>query len=116
MRSVLVGTAVVVGTLHETASTRAGVLAIAGAVLFCSAELADLSLAYGRQVEYRRGVRRFNPAGILGVAVASGAASYGAASTRGLVAGGGPAALAGGTVAAVLVVILARTLLRGRVT
>ena len=41
----LVGTAVVVGALGETAATRATVLAISGAVLFCAAEVAVSQLA-----------------------------------------------------------------------
>ena len=114
MALLLVGTAVVVGSLHEPAGTRAGVLSISGAVLFCVAELADRSLDQPRGAERRRGVRHWNPAWVLGVAAASAAAGYGAASIRGVVAGGGPAALAAGTIAAALVGFLARGALRGR--
>jgi hypothetical protein len=112
---VLVGIAVVVGSLHEAAGTRAGVLSVSGAVLFCIAEVADRSLDQPRGVDRRRGVRHWNPAWVLGVAAASAAAGYGAASIRGAVAGGGPAALAAGTIAATLVGFLARGALRTRV-
>lgn len=111
---VLLGTAVVLGTLHEQAGSRAGVLAIAGAVLFCTAEVADRSFGDTRQLEYRPGARRWDPFWILGVAAASAGVSYAAVSAHSLVAGGGPAALAAGTVAAVLVVVLARSALGGR--
>ena len=65
-------------------------------------------------LEYRPGARRWDPFWILGVAAASAGVSYAAVSARSLVAGGGPAALAAGTVAAVLVVVLARSALGAR--
>ena len=89
-------------------------LAIAGAVLFCTAEVGERSLGGPRRLEYRPGARRWNPFWILGVAAASAGVSYAAVSARSLVAGGGPAALAAGTVAAVLVVVLARSALGAR--
>jgi hypothetical protein len=84
-------------------------------VLFSAAEIADRSLDQGRHLEHRPGVRRWSPGWILGVAAAAGAVSYGAVALRGVLAGGGPAALAAGTVAAVLVAILTAALVRNRV-
>ena len=111
---VLVGTAVVVGALGEAVSTRASVLAISGAVLFCAAEVANRSIDQPRHVEHRPGVERWSPAWVLGVAAGSAGLSYGAIAARGLLAGGGPAALAAGTAAAMLVAFLAALLLRTR--
>ncbi len=111
---VLVGAAVVAGTLHEAAGTRAAALALSGAIMFCVAEVADRSLDQARGMERRRGARHWDPAWVIGVAAVAAAASYAAASIRGFVAGGGPAALAAGTVAAVLVAVLARGALQAR--
>ena len=103
---VLVGTAAVAGTLGEAVATRGSVLAISGAILFCAAEAADRSLDRTRHVEH------WSPVWVLGVAVGSAGLSYGAIAARGLLAGGGPGALAAGTAAAVLVAFLAALLLR----
>ena len=105
---------VVVGALGEAVSTRASVLAISGAVLFCAAEVANRSIDQPRHVEHRPGVERWSPAWVLGVAAGSAGLSYGAIAARGLLAGGGPAALAAGTAAAMLVAFLAALLLRTR--
>ena len=86
----------VVGALGEAVSTRASVLAISGAVLFCAAEVANRSIDQPRHVEHRPGVERWSPAWVLGVAAGSAGLSYGAIAARGLLAGGGPAALAAG--------------------
>jgi len=110
----LVGAAAVIGTLRETADARAGTLAVAGAVLFCAAELADRTLGRSGQPERRRGVGRWDSAWVVGVAAGSAGASYWAASESRLVAGGGPAALVAGTAAAALVVILAARMVRTR--
>jgi len=111
---VLVGVAIVAGTLHETVTARSGVLAISGAVLFCAAEIADRSLDDPRRSERRSGAGRWSPAWVLGAAAGSAAVSFGAIAARGLFANGGPAALTAGTVAAVLVAVLAAALLRSR--
>jgi uncharacterized YccA/Bax inhibitor family protein len=110
----LAGAAAVIGALHQAASTRAGVLAVSGAVLFCAAEIADRSLDQMRIVAHRRGVVRWSPAWVLGVAAGSAGVSFGADSMRGLFTAGGPAALAAGTAAAMLVAILASAALRAR--
>jgi hypothetical protein len=110
----LVGAAAVIGALHEAAATRAGVLSVSGAVLFCAAEIADRSLDQARSVEHRRGVERWSPAWVLGVAAGSAGVSVGVDSARGAFTGGGPAALAVGTAAAVLATILASIVLRAR--
>jgi hypothetical protein len=65
-------------------------------------------------VEHRPGVERRSPTWVLGVAVGSAGLSYGAVASRGLLAGGGPAALAAGTGATMLVAFLAAFLLRTR--
>ena len=110
---VLVGTAVVAGTLHEARNT-CGCPRLSGAIMFCVAEVADRSLDQARGMERRRGARHWDPAWVIGVAAVAAAASYAAASIRGFVAGGGPAALAAGTVAATLVAVLARGALQAR--
>jgi hypothetical protein len=111
---VLVGTSVVVGTLHEAGAGRTVALAISGAILFCAAEVADRSLDQARHAEHRPGVARWSPAWVLAVAAGSAGVAYGAISTRGFVADGGPAALAAGTAGAVLVAVLAAVAVRTR--
>jgi len=112
---VLVGIAVGTGTLHEPQTTRTAALAIAGAVMFCAAEVADRSLDPPRQAEQRPGVDRWSPALVLGVAAGSAGVSYAAASARGLLGGGGPAGLAAGTAAAVLLAVLTALVVRARI-
>ncbi len=112
---VLIGVAVGLATLHEPAATRTAALAIAGAVMFCAAEVADRSLDQSRQVEQRPGVDRWSPTLVIGVAAGSAVVSYSAASARGPLGGGGPAGLAVGTAAAVLVAILAALVVRARI-
>ena len=111
---VLVGTASVVGAMAEAVAARAVVLPISGAILFCAAEVADRSLGQAPQVEYRPGVERWSPKWVLGVAAGSAGLSCGATATRGLLAGGGPAALAAGTATATLVALLVALVLRTR--
>ena len=111
---VLVGTASVVGATTQPATTRSVVLAISGALLFCATEFADRSLAHKRAVKHMPGVERWSPRLVLGVAVGSAGLACGATWTRGSLAGGGPAALAAGTVAATLVAFLVALLLRTR--
>ena len=110
----LVGAAVVVGAMGQTAADRTTVFAISGAILFCAAELADRSLARARGVERRRGVERWSLAWVLGGAIGSAGLSYAAIATRGLLGGGGPAALAVGTAGAMLLSFLAALVLRTR--
>jgi len=112
---VLVGIALGLGTLHEPATARTAGLAIAGAVMFCAAEVAYRSLDLPRQVERRPRVEHWSPALVLGVAAGSAGVSYAAASARGLLGGGGPAALAAGTAAAVLVAMLTALVVRARI-
>jgi hypothetical protein len=111
---VLVAIAVVVASQAEAGGTRTGFLVVSGAVLFCAAEVAERSLSYPSHVEHRPGVERWGQAWVLGVAVGSAALSYGAISTRGLLANGGPAALAAGTAAALLVAVLTTLVVRAR--
>ena len=110
----LVGACAAVGALHEGAGVRAGVLAVSGAVLFCAAEVADRTLDRTRAAEDRLGVARWSPGWVLGVATLSACVAFGAGSARNIVAGGGPAALAAGTAASVLVAVLAALVLRLR--
>ncbi len=112
---VLVGTAVIVSSMGVSAPARTGFLTTSGAVLFCAAELADRSSTHRRKTEYRPGVQRWDAAWVLGVAAGSAGLSYAAFSARGLVAGGGPAALAAGVAGAVLVAFLVVLLLKTRV-
>jgi hypothetical protein len=111
---VLVGTAVVVSSMGVSAPARTGFLTISGAVLFCAAELADSSSARRRKTEHRPGVQSWDAAWVLGVAAGSAGISYAAFSARGVVAGGGPAALAAGVAGAVLVAFLVLLLLKTR--
>jgi hypothetical protein len=112
---VLVGIAVGLGTGHEPTTTRTAALAIAGAVMFCAAEIADRSLDRPRRAEERPGVDRWSPVLVGGVAAGSAGVSYVAASARSLLGGGGPAGLAAGTAAAVLVAILAAVAVRAQI-
>jgi len=114
---VLVGTAAALGTLQDTPAARSLALAVAGAVLFLAAEIADRALDQKGQLEHRPGVRRWSPLSLLAVAVGSAGVSYGVVSARGFLSGGGPAALAAGTAGAALVaaftVLALRSSLRG---
>jgi hypothetical protein len=114
MAVMFVGTAAVVGALGEAPDVRGAVVAISGAVLFCAAELADQSLDLRRRLERRQGVERSKPAWVLGVAVGAAGLSYLTIATRGLLGGGGPAALAAGTVASMLAAFLVAFLVRTR--
>ncbi|MGA2527538.1 MAG: hypothetical protein ABSG36_00090 [Acidimicrobiales bacterium] len=110
---VLVGAAVVTSAAHNTSGSRASFLAMSGGILFCAFEVADGSLVSIGHVE-RRVRGHWSLAWVLGVAFGSGALSYEAVSTRSLAVGSGPAALAVGTAAAVLVAFLVVFLLRTR--
>jgi hypothetical protein len=109
---VLIGAAVVTSAIGQPAGQRNGFLVVSGAVLFCAAETADRALDRPRASEARPGVDRFAMTSVLAVAAGAGALSYLAISVRGAFAGGGPAALAAGTVAAILVAVLATVVLR----
>ncbi len=111
---VFLGTASVVGAAADAFALRAAVLAISGGVLFCAAEVIERSVGLARHVKYCPGVDRWSPPWVLGVAAGSAGLSYGVITARGLLAGGGPAALAAGTAAAVLVAFLVALLLRTR--
>jgi len=111
---VLVATSVVVSATGGAAPARTGFLVVSGAVLFCAAEVAERALANARKAEYRPGVDRWSTAWVLGVAAGSAGLSYGAISARGLLAGGGPAALAAGVAAATLVAFMVVLVLRTR--
>lgn len=108
----LVGAAAVISATGQPATDRTAFLVISGAALFCAAEIADHALSPARGAERRPGVDRWTPAWVLGVALGSAAVSYAVISARSIFAGGGPAALAAGTAAAVLVAFLAALVLR----
>ena len=110
----LVGIAAVLGTSGQAVMARTGTLAISGATLFCAAEIAARSLDRTRRLERRGGVDVWSPTWVLGVALGSSAFSYGAIAVREPLSGGGPAALAAGTVAATLVGLLTVLLLWAR--
>jgi hypothetical protein len=111
---VLVGAAVVVAAVSEGVGARTVTAVVAGPVLFWAAETGDRALAGGGGVETRRGTDRWGTVSVLGVAAGSAAFSYGLVSVRGVLSGGGAAALAAGTAAAVLVAGLTTLVLRGR--
>lgn len=111
---VLVGVAVVVASTKEASAARMSFVVASGVILFCAAETADRSVSRSRRVERRPGVDRSATAWMLAVAAGSGAVSYVAISVRGLLSGGGPAGLAAGTAAAVLVAVLTVLALRVR--
>jgi hypothetical protein len=111
---VLVATSVVVCATGSAAPARTGFLVVAGAILFCAAEFADRALANARKTEHRRGVDRWSATWVIGVASGSAGLSYGAISARGLLVGGGPAALVAGVAAATLVAFLVVLVLRSR--
>ncbi|MGO9879924.1 MAG: hypothetical protein ACLPSM_11310 [Acidimicrobiales bacterium] len=108
----LVGAAVVAGGSGQPTHGRVVFFVVSGVVLFCAAEFADRALSMPRQAEQRPGADHFSATWVIAVAVGSAAASYAVISARGVFEGGGPAALAVGTAAAVLVAGLAALLLR----
>lgn len=103
---VLVGAAAVVASLHQTATNQRDFLLLSGAGLFCAAELADRALSRARGVQCIPGTDRLGPVWVTAVALSAAALSYGAVSARNVLAGGGPAALVAGTLAATLVAFL----------
>jgi hypothetical protein len=109
---VLVGVAVVTSAVGLGQGARYGFLVASGAVLFCAAETADRALDRPRRAEARPGVGRFGATAVLGVAAGAGSVSYLAISARGALGGGGPAALAAGTLGAILVAALTTAMLR----
>jgi len=111
---VLVAVAVVVAATKQAPGTRTGFVVVSGAVLFCAAETADRVASRARRAERRPGVDRSGLAWVLAVALGAGAVSYGCVSARDALAGGGPAGLAAGTAAAILVAALAAMTLRAR--
>jgi len=102
----LVAVASIAGTARMDESARLVPLAVAGAALFCAAELA------GRAIDGRAIVEA--PSITLGVAAGGAALAIGSASLRGLLTGGGPAALAGGSLAAVLLAALVALAVRSQ--
>jgi hypothetical protein len=108
----LAATAVVVSAMGGTASARAGMLTVSGAILFCAAEVGDRASAQPRNAAHRSGVDRWSRSWVLGVAAGSAGVSYGVTSARGLLAGVGPAALVAGVVSVVLVAFLVLLVLR----
>jgi hypothetical protein len=111
---VLIGVAVVVAATKETTAARTSFVVASGIILFCAAETADRSVSRSGRVERRRGVDRSGTVLMLAVAAGSGAVCYGAISARELLSGAGPAGLAAGTVAAILVAVLTVMALRTR--
>jgi hypothetical protein len=87
----------------------AGVMTFAVALTAPFARVRSRTIATGLTL-----VCSWSPTWVLGVAVGSAGLSYGAVASRGLLAGSGPAALAAGTGAAMLVAFLAAFLLRTR--
>ncbi len=102
---------------HATATlaTTVALAGIAGVMTFAVALTAPFARVRSRTIATGLTlVGSWSPTWVLGVAVGSAGLSYGAVASRGLLAGGGPAALAAGTGAAMLVAFLAAFLLRTR--
>lgn len=110
--ALLVATATVLASLREPVGTRTAFLVLSGAVLFCALELSDRPIRDPRGMERLPGADPWRPAAVLALTAGASALSYAAVSARSALGGGGPAGLAAGTIAAVLVAFLALALAR----